>query len=102
MKGVFHNTMRTNTMTPMWLEQGKIDDWLSKQVKSAKKTMKQARALEKKAEKEVKSAAVAAPGEASCSRHNGPWRQTKQEGEVPTRKNKESGTTNRGNRERGR
>ena len=62
MKGFFHNTMRTDTMTPMWLEQGKIDDWLSKQVKSAKETMKQARASEKKAEKEVKSTAAAAPG----------------------------------------
>ena len=56
MKGAFHSTMRTDTMTPMWLEQGRIEDWVAKQVKSAKEERK----IEKKAAAPPKEASTPA------------------------------------------
>lgn len=36
MKAAFHNRIRTDTMTPVWLEQSQIATWLVKQVKEEK------------------------------------------------------------------
>jgi hypothetical protein len=47
MKARFSNIMRTDTMTPMWIEQGRIEEWLAKRVRSEKDFRKAARQAEK-------------------------------------------------------
>ena len=48
MKAEFGNTFRTDTMTPMWLPQDKIEDWLAKRVKQEKLSRAVARKESKK------------------------------------------------------